>query len=69
VDIRTPSMQSDDGVVLEVNANCGLTFQETTSSAAEIFRLAKIAPAAFSQSMITYALRRAMGVDAKVGTP
>ncbi|KAI9221215.1 hypothetical protein BC828DRAFT_381627 [Blastocladiella britannica] len=58
VDMRTMSTEKCDVFVLEVNANCGLTFDET-SSLGEILRLSKVDPMRFLSDIIVQSLERA----------
>ncbi|KAF9974658.1 hypothetical protein BGZ73_001881 [Actinomortierella ambigua] len=60
VDIRTTEMDVCDPVVLEVNANCGLSFAKDTSSMANILLMAKIEPPGFVRDLIEHALHRQM---------
>ncbi|ORZ30402.1 hypothetical protein BCR44DRAFT_131391 [Catenaria anguillulae PL171] len=57
VDFRTASADRCEPYVLEVNANCGLTFDET-SSLGEILRLSNVAPLTFLQEIIDGAVSR-----------
>ena len=58
VDIRTRNMDELDPYVLEVNANCGLSFGENSSSLGEILRLAKEDPSAFCRELVDFAISR-----------
>ncbi|KAI8925805.1 hypothetical protein BC831DRAFT_498171 [Entophlyctis helioformis] len=60
VDIRTRSLDKPDAMVLEVNANCGLSFGPSSSSLAEILILSKVVPADFCRRLVTFALERPM---------
>lgn len=58
VDIRTRNMDELDPYVLEVNANCGLSFGENSSSLGEILRLAKEDPAVFCGELVAFGFSR-----------
>ncbi|KAF9286991.1 hypothetical protein BGZ68_002371 [Mortierella alpina] len=58
VDIRTVEMDVCEPVVLEVNANCGLSFEKDTSSMANILLMSHIAPPGFVRDLIEHALHR-----------
>ncbi|KAG0270343.1 hypothetical protein DFQ27_008358 [Actinomortierella ambigua] len=60
VDIRTTEMDVCDPVVLEVNANCGLSFEKDSSSMANILLMAQIDPPGFVHDLIEHALHRQM---------
>ena len=49
---------SREAYVLEVNANCGLSFGENESSLGEILKLDKIDAKDFCQDLIGFALER-----------
>ncbi|KAI3651624.1 hypothetical protein MP228_002927 [Amoeboaphelidium protococcarum] len=62
VDIRTSSLEADqDAYVLEVNANCGVSFNvnEFTSTVGEILRMSKESVPQFANDLISLALQRA----------
>eukprot|EP00842_Homolaphlyctis_polyrhiza_P004044 jgi/Hompol1/4640/HPOL_001820-RA len=52
VDIRTRSMDKPDALVLEVNANCGMSFKPGSSSLAEILQLSSTSPELFCQQLL-----------------
>ncbi|KXS20925.1 glutathione synthetase ATP-binding domain-like protein [Gonapodya prolifera JEL478] len=59
VDMRTPQDDTWEGVqVLEVNANCGMSFDVVTSTCGAILNLANVKPPDFAHSLVLYALRR-----------
>jgi D-alanine-D-alanine ligase-like ATP-grasp enzyme len=60
VDMRTDGMESKDVYVLEVNANCGVSFNvdEFTSTVSEILRISKESVPNFTNQLIAYALGR-----------
>ncbi|KAF9989682.1 hypothetical protein BGZ75_005359 [Mortierella antarctica] len=58
VDIRTVEMDVCEPVVLEVNANCGLSFEKDSSSMANILLMSKVAPPGFVRDLIEHALHR-----------
>ncbi|KAF9962210.1 hypothetical protein BGZ72_009286 [Mortierella alpina] len=58
VDIRTVEMDVCEPVVLEVNANCGLSFEKDSSSMANILLMSNIAPPGFVRDLIEHALHR-----------
>lgn len=58
VDIRTKTVESKDGFVLEVNANCGLAFGRLASSLGEILILSNVEPSEFCQEIVKYATNR-----------
>ncbi|KAG0008398.1 hypothetical protein BGZ80_003495 [Entomortierella chlamydospora] len=58
VDIRTLDMDNCEPVVLEVNANCGLSFEKDSSSMANILIMSDIAPPAFVRDLVDHALHR-----------
>ena len=58
VDIRSSKRGGDDFYVLEVNANCGLSFIKGSSTTAEILRLAGIDGKVFLTSVLQYAIER-----------
>lgn len=60
VDMRTPSMDSNEVFVLEVNANCGVSFnvKESTSSVAEILRMSKESIPSFVDELIGFGFYR-----------
>ncbi|KAG0195766.1 hypothetical protein BGX28_000668, partial [Mortierella sp. GBA30] len=51
VDIRTVEMDKCEPVVLEVNANCGLSFEKDSSSMANILIMSKVAPSGFVRDL------------------
>ena len=55
VDMRTRTMDDYRVVVLEVNANCGLTFDKDASSLGQILHLSRVDPSEFVQELINYA--------------
>lgn len=58
VDIRTKSLNKVDAFVLEVNANCGLSFGEGSSSLGEILHLSGVSPSSFCKELILLAINR-----------
>ncbi|KAF9133694.1 hypothetical protein BGW39_009174 [Mortierella sp. 14UC] len=58
VDIRTVEMDSCEPVVLEVNANCGLSFEKDSSSLANILLMSNVAPPGFVRDLIDNAIHR-----------
>ena len=58
VDIRSTSRDSLDFVVLEVNANCGLSFIPGFSSTGEIFKIGQVSPVEFIKELVSYACNR-----------
>ncbi|KAF9182847.1 hypothetical protein BGZ50_004657 [Haplosporangium sp. Z 11] len=58
VDIRTTEMDNCEPVVLEVNANCGLSFEKDSSSLANILLMSKVDPPGFVRDLIDHALQR-----------
>ena len=60
VDMRTESMEDAAPWVLEVNANCGVSFNvdEFTSTHGEILRLSKSSVEQFTHHLLQYALKR-----------
>ncbi|CAO3571207.1 unnamed protein product [Mortierella alpina] len=58
VDIRTVEMDVCEPVVLEVNANCGLSFEKDSSSMANILLMSNVAPPGFVRDLIEHALHR-----------
>ncbi|KAF9899518.1 hypothetical protein EC991_008777 [Linnemannia zychae] len=58
VDIRTVEMDSCEPVVLEVNANCGLSFEKDSSSLANILLMSNVAPPEFVRDLIDNAIHR-----------
>ncbi|GJJ73728.1 D-alanine-D-alanine ligase [Entomortierella parvispora] len=58
VDIRTMEMDKCEPVVLEVNCNCGLSFEKDSSSLANILLLTHVDPPAFIHELIDHALHR-----------
>ncbi|KAG0257404.1 hypothetical protein BG011_003963 [Mortierella polycephala] len=58
VDIRTIEMDGCEPVVLEVNANCGLSFEKDSSSLANILLMSKVDPPGFVRDLIDHALQR-----------
>ncbi|KNE62760.1 hypothetical protein AMAG_07945 [Allomyces macrogynus ATCC 38327] len=57
VDMRTTNLVDCDVYVLEVNANCGLTFDES-SSLGEIMRLSNTAPVTLMRELVDQSLAR-----------
>ncbi|KAG0032111.1 hypothetical protein BGZ82_006682 [Podila clonocystis] len=66
VDIRTVEMDTCEPVVLEVNANCGLSFEKDSSSLANILLMSHIAPPGFVKDLVDHALHRNNRIN---GTP
>ncbi|KAG0317701.1 hypothetical protein BG000_004451 [Podila horticola] len=66
VDIRTVEMDTCDPVVLEVNANCGLSFEKDSSSLANILIMSHISPPGFVKELVDHALHRNKRI---IGTP
>ncbi|KAG0091955.1 hypothetical protein BGZ92_011218 [Podila epicladia] len=66
VDIRTVEMDTCEPVVLEVNANCGLSFEKDSSSLANILLMSHIAPPGFVKDIVDHALHRNRRIN---GTP
>ncbi|ORZ27115.1 hypothetical protein BCR41DRAFT_300385 [Lobosporangium transversale] len=58
VDIRTVDMDKCEPFVLEVNANCGLSFEKDSSSLANILIMSKIAAPGFVCDLLDHALQR-----------
>ncbi|KAK3828579.1 MAG: hypothetical protein J3Q66DRAFT_275363 [Benniella sp.] len=58
VDIRTTEMGRCEPVVLEVNANCGLSFEKDSSSLANILIMSDVAPPDFVLDLVDHALHR-----------
>ncbi|KAJ3274960.1 hypothetical protein HDV01_001824 [Terramyces sp. JEL0728] len=58
VDIRTKNRDECEPVVLEVNANCGLSFIPHSSSMADILYNSQTDPKAFCKELISFALHR-----------
>ncbi|OAQ35997.1 glutathione synthetase ATP-binding domain-like protein [Linnemannia elongata AG-77] len=58
VDIRTVEMDTCEPVVLEVNANCGLSFEKDSSSMANILLMTKVSPPGFVRDLIDSAIHR-----------
>ncbi|KAF9360116.1 hypothetical protein BGX26_010458 [Mortierella sp. AD094] len=58
VDIRTLDMDNCEPVVLEVNANCALSFEKDSSSMANILNMSDIAPPGFVRDLEDHALHR-----------
>ncbi|KAI1315254.1 hypothetical protein EDD11_001086 [Mortierella claussenii] len=58
VDIRTTEMDKCNPVVLEVNANCGLSFEKDSSSLANILIMSKTSPPRFVHDLVDHALQR-----------
>ncbi|KAI8907205.1 hypothetical protein EDD86DRAFT_192331 [Gorgonomyces haynaldii] len=58
VDIRTKTDTECEPMVLEVNANCGLSFGKGSSSLGDILELNQVSPAAFCADLVHYALHR-----------
>ncbi|KAF9215293.1 hypothetical protein BGZ59_001778 [Podila verticillata] len=58
VDIRTVEMDICEPVVLEVNANCGLSFEKDTSSLANILIMSHVAAPGFVKDLVEHALHR-----------
>ncbi|KAG0360650.1 hypothetical protein BG005_010233 [Podila minutissima] len=58
VDIRTVEMDTCEPVVLEVNANCGLSFEKDSSSLANILLMSRIAPPGFVKDLVDHAMHR-----------
>ncbi|KAI8361318.1 hypothetical protein B0O80DRAFT_360229, partial [Mortierella sp. GBAus27b] len=56
VDIRTPDMGKREPIVLEVNANCGLSFEKDSSSLANILIISNVSPAGFVLDLVDHAL-------------
>ncbi|KAJ3326337.1 hypothetical protein HDV06_000213 [Boothiomyces sp. JEL0866] len=63
VDIRTKTRDECDPVVLEVNANCGLSFIPHSSSLADILYNSQTDPKEFCKDLINFALRRQAILD------
>ncbi|KAJ3091096.1 hypothetical protein HDU96_003138, partial [Phlyctochytrium bullatum] len=61
VDIRTESMDKCDAYVLEVNANCGLSFGAGSSSLGEVLALSGVLPEDFLAFLLNHARSRAKG--------
>ena len=59
VDIRSRALNEVDVCVLEVNANCGLSFGKESSSLGEILLISNVSSEDFCKELITYALLRA----------
>ncbi|KAJ3320884.1 hypothetical protein HDV06_004780 [Boothiomyces sp. JEL0866] len=58
VDMRTRNRVDKDAYVLEVNANCGLTFGKGTSSLGEVLHLCKESEKEFCKNLIQFAVNR-----------
>ncbi|KAG9071050.1 hypothetical protein KI688_008593 [Linnemannia hyalina] len=58
VDIRTVEMDTCEPVVLEVNANCGLSFEKDSSSLANILLMTNVSPPGFVRDLIDNAIHR-----------
>ncbi|KAF8936244.1 hypothetical protein EDD21DRAFT_403546 [Dissophora ornata] len=58
VDIRTVEMDKCEPVVLEVNANCGLSFEKDSSSLANILLMSNVSPPGFVRDLVEHALHR-----------
>ncbi|KAF9096206.1 hypothetical protein BGX23_011798 [Mortierella sp. AD031] len=58
VDIRTVEMDACEPVVLEVNANCGLSFERDSSSLANILLMSNVSPPGFVWDLIDHAIAR-----------
>ncbi|KAF8937100.1 hypothetical protein BGZ47_009188 [Haplosporangium gracile] len=58
VDIRTVEMDKCEPVVLEVNANCGLSFEKDSSSMANILLMTNVSPPGFVRDLIDNAIYR-----------
>ncbi|KAK3846172.1 MAG: hypothetical protein J3R72DRAFT_434301 [Linnemannia gamsii] len=58
VDIRTVEMDICEPVVLEVNANCGLSFEKDSSSLANILLMSNVSPPGFVRDLIDNAIHR-----------
>ncbi|KAI8896115.1 hypothetical protein BC833DRAFT_598907 [Globomyces pollinis-pini] len=58
VDIRTKNASELNAYVLEVNANCGLSFGKNSSSLGEILNLSNVKPSDFCNELIHFALNR-----------
>jgi len=66
VDIRTVEMENCDPFVLEVNANCGLSFEKDSSSLANILLMSKVSPPGFVKDLIEHALHRQKRLNGKI---
>ncbi|KAL7748880.1 hypothetical protein RI367_005793 [Sorochytrium milnesiophthora] len=58
VDLRTTNNTDCEAFVLEVNANCGLSFAGGASSLGEVMRLSDVPPSQFVQSLADFAVTR-----------
>ncbi|KAJ3218912.1 hypothetical protein HDU67_003551 [Dinochytrium kinnereticum] len=58
IDIRTPTLNECDPYVLEVNANCGLSFGKGSSSLGEVLELSGVSPASFVTELLDHARSR-----------
>ncbi|KAF9422905.1 hypothetical protein BGZ94_008457 [Podila epigama] len=58
VDIRTVEMETCDPVVLEVNANCGFSFEKDSSSLANILIMSNVDSTKFVMDIVDHALHR-----------
>ncbi|KAF9927835.1 hypothetical protein FBU30_002838 [Linnemannia zychae] len=58
VDIRTVEMDVCEPIVLEVNANCGLSFEKDSSSLANILLMSNVSPPGFVLDLIDHAIHR-----------
>ncbi|KAJ3262110.1 hypothetical protein HK103_003953 [Boothiomyces macroporosus] len=67
VDIRTKSRDHCEPVVLEVNANCGLSFIPHSSSLADILFNSQTDPKEFCKDLINFAIRRQAILDNQRG--
>ncbi|KAI8831249.1 hypothetical protein BC829DRAFT_409807 [Chytridium lagenaria] len=58
IDIRTPNLDDCDPYVLEVNANCGLSFGKGSSSLGEVLELSNVSPGSFVVDLLDHARAR-----------
>ena len=58
VDIRTKNYQTCEPYVLEVNANCGLSFGSNSSSLGEVLYHNQVKPTDFCRLLVDFAHRR-----------
>ncbi len=59
--LKSPDPGNFDAFVLEVNANCGLSFGLNSSSLGEILELSGTDPEAFCADLVYFALARKEG--------
>ena len=56
--MRTTRVESSNVQVLEVNSQCGLSFDENGSSLGEILKLSKVEPGVFMREVVRNAVER-----------